>query len=166
MRRRNLGVLEELIYPAPTREAKQLVIEAKRFGIAPAFPIVAGVLTKLDGVLDGSAKIVWGKLGQAEKGRIAEANLTLTDAVAYIPQFGQELHDGKATIKSDPPRSDGLQEIHITNVEAQGISGRVHGTAVAVMDGLALASARAELVRRGRRLPPPSKAFRRQGQAT
>jgi translocation and assembly module TamB len=144
----NLGVLwQNLTYPAPDPGSEgELVISAKRFGIAPAFPIVAGVLTKLDGVLDGSAKILWGKLGQAEKGRIAEANLTLTDAVAYIPQFGQELHDGKATIKSDPLRSDGLQEIHITNVEAQGISGRVHGTAVAVMDGLALASARAELV--------------------
>jgi translocation and assembly module TamB len=144
----NLGVLwKDLVYPAPDPGSEgELVVQAKRFGIAPAFPIVAGVLTKLDGVLDGSVKILWGKLGQADKGRIAEADLTLTDAVAYIPQFGQELHDGKATIKSDPARADGLQEIHITNVEAQGISGRVHGTAVAVMDGLALASARAELV--------------------
>ncbi|MBL8744245.1 MAG: hypothetical protein JNK04_24230, partial [Myxococcales bacterium] len=144
----NLGVLwKDLVYPAPDPGSEgELLIEAKRFGIAPAFPLVAGVLTKLDGVIDGSAKIIWGKLGQTDKGRIAEADLTLTDAVAYIPQFGQELHDGKATIKSDPPRSDGLQEIHVTNVEAQGISGRVHGTAVAVMDGLSLSSARAELV--------------------
>jgi len=144
----NLGMLwQQMIYPAPDPGSEgKLVIIAKRFGIAPAFPLVAGVLTKLDGVLDGSVEIVWGKLNQTNQGRIERADLTLTDALAYIPQFGQELHDGKATIKSESPRADGMQEIHITGVEAQGISGRVHGTAVVVMDGLSLSKATAELV--------------------
>lgn len=113
-----------------------LIVGAKDFEISAFYPFVAGVLTKLDGTLNGGLHLEWGELEQAAKGRVKSADLSLSDVVAYIPQFGQELHDGHATIRAEPPRADGKQDIQINNVEAQGIAGRVHGYATATLDGL------------------------------
>jgi translocation and assembly module TamB len=129
--------LPELDTEAPGR----LVVGAARFGIGVFYPFVAGVLTRLEGKLDGGAELEWGRLASVRKGSFKQANLSISDGVAYIPQFGQELRDGKASLVADPPSADGRQVIRLQGVEARGISGRIHGEANVTLDGLELASA-------------------------
>jgi translocation and assembly module TamB len=129
--------LPELDTEAPGR----LVIGAARFGIGVFYPFVAGVLTRLDGKLHGGAELEWGRLASATKGSFKQANLSISDGVAYIPQLGQELREGKASLVADPPTADGKQRLRLEGVEAQGISGRIHGEASVTMDGLELDSA-------------------------
>jgi translocation and assembly module TamB len=118
-----------------------LVMGAADFSIGLVYPLVSGALTKLDGVLNGGAEIEWGQLSQASNGLIKRASLTLTDGVAYIPQFGQELSDGKATLTAEPAAADGTQQLRIEGVEAKGTSGRVHAFATATLRGLKLEKA-------------------------
>ncbi len=134
--------------------AGRIVASAKEFSIAPLYPLVADVLSKLDGTIDGGLELLWGEMGQADKGRVAKADFTLSDGVAYIPQLGQELREGKANVRVAPPRADGMQELRLTDLEAQGTSGRVVGSAIAILDGLRLSKLTTKLaIEPGQELP-------------
>jgi translocation and assembly module TamB len=137
-----------------TEAPGQLVVGAANFGVGVFYPLVAGVLTRLDGKLNGGAELEWGRLASARRGFFKQANLSLTDGVAYIPQLGQELRDGKAALVADAPTSDGKQLLRLQGVEARGISGRVHTDALVTMDGLDFAAATGNLgIDEGEELP-------------
>lgn len=120
-----------LVIPELDRErGGGLAMSAKELRLGAAFPLVAGDLSKLDGIVDGAAQLKWGRVGDVDQGHI-EGQLKVRDGVVFIPQFGQELRGGKATIIANPA---GI--LRIENIEAGGISGRVHGALLARFDGL------------------------------
>lgn len=113
----------------------ELVVGARDFQIVPFYPFVASTLSKLEGKLDGDATVAWNNLLDPLQGSIKEAKLELSDVVAYIPELGQELRDGKATISASPA-ADGRQEISVTGIEAYGSTGRAAGALSVTLAGL------------------------------
>ncbi|NUP05846.1 MAG: hypothetical protein HOW73_07290 [Polyangiaceae bacterium] len=144
----------------PTKPG-ELSIDAEGFRLSALYPLVAGPVSKLDGLLTGRATLRWDDLtkpltarvdlldkvcaitdtkgnilvrqepvgGQCPSDRVlieAPGELKLTDVVAYIPVVGQELHDGRATIVSEPG-PDGTQRLVVRDFEVQGSTGRVVG---------------------------------------
>lgn len=140
----------------PTRPG-ELKVTARGFRLAALYPLVAGTLSKLDGVLTGrmnahwddltkplSASIAFGwptcsgseegepvdaVLGRCPDGyelEYADPEIHLAEVVAYIPQLGQELHEGQATIVA-LPRADGTQRLLVRDFSVQGSTGRLTG---------------------------------------
>jgi translocation and assembly module TamB len=125
-----------------------LALSAKGFRLGAAFPVVSEYLSKLDGVIDGTARLAWGRVSDVDEGKI-DGLLRVRDAVVFIPQFGQELKRGKATIIANP-----AGVVRIENVEAGGITGRVHGGVLGRFDGLLFRGAKGEIaIDEGQEIP-------------
>lgn len=133
-----------------------LVASAERFRLAAAFPFVSGLVSRLDGYLDGKVALEWGRIDDAARGRVALADLSVSEAVVFIPQFGQELRGGKLRlVASTEQTSQGPRTLlTASELEALGTTGRVHGSAEVDLDGLVLTQARASLqIDEGEELP-------------
>jgi translocation and assembly module TamB len=128
--------------------AAGLAIVAHDFRLASLQPMVAGFFSRLDGRLDGHVHVASTMYGDETQGHV-EANMELTDGVVHIPQIGQELRNARFSLRS-PQRG----ALHLEDVQADGISGRIRGSAVAKMKGLSLQGVTADFsIDKGEALP-------------
>ena len=129
------------------RRTADLSAVAQHFRLTAVQPLTAGVLSKLDGYLDGALRIGWLRADEGATGKV-DADLRVTGGVVHIPELGQELRDLTVHITS----KEGL--VHLNEVSAAGVSGRVRGWAFGQLDGLALRDGAGELtIRPGEELP-------------
>ncbi len=130
-----------------------VALSTKRFRLSTLHPLVAGAIPRLDGRLDGSLAVEWGRIGETNDGRFSSAKLDVSDVVLLIPQLGQELREGRGSIRLQGGER-GEQELVVENVEAKGTSGRVTAEATATFQGLRFQRARGGLaIRQGEELP-------------
>jgi translocation and assembly module TamB len=108
-------------------------LEAKSFHASALLPFVSGVLTELDGRIDGKASASFDPVA-----RKATSNglLTFSDGQLEVAAFGGELRDVGATLAWTP---DGL--VQIPKLTAQMSSGEVDASGSLRFEGLSLASA-------------------------
>jgi translocation and assembly module TamB len=126
----------------PTFEQTQpadFYLRADRFRLAALQPAVAGALDRIDGYLDGGARLGWKRFGGDDKGRV-DVNMELTDGAFHVPQLGQELHNAHMSIRS---REGGV--IRVDDIRADALNGGLRGWAQVKMVGLGFQGARAEL---------------------
>ncbi len=127
----------------------QLELTAHQFRIAAAAPFVAAVASRMDGVLDGEARIGWsdGKAGGAA--RFDGVHLTLARGALTLPQLGQELHDISFKIVGG---GDGA--VAVSDVQARGTKGLITGSGSAQFNGLVPRDAAlAFTIKKGEELP-------------
>src|SRR5262249_36100660 len=79
------GLVPELDLGSPTA----VDLETKRFRLAIAAPFLEGVVSRLDGFLDGTSHLL---VQPGSGARIGDVKLALTDGSLHLPQLGQELH--------------------------------------------------------------------------
>jgi translocation and assembly module TamB len=115
-----------------------LSIRSRAFELSSLQPFVNGVFSRIGGKLEGEFHVVSTMLGDGSRGHI-ESNMELTDGIVHIPQIGQELKNAHLSI-----RSRELGSLHFEDIRAEGISGRIHGSAIAKMSGLSFQSATAD----------------------
>ena len=136
----------------PTIDPKRpadFVVKASRFRIAALGPFVAGVLSRVDGVLEGDARVGWTHLeDDDDKGKLA-VRMKLSDGVFHVPQLGQELHDAEVQIVGG---ANGV--ILMEGLRADGTKGRITGSGKAKFNGLRFARAEAAFrIKPGEELP-------------
>ncbi len=117
--------------PIPDGERTDLAISAERFRLAALQPLVGGLLSKLDGTLDGDLHVELGGASGADGGSV-RAQLAVRDGVVHIPELGQELRDVAARVTAD----SGV--VRIEGLRAAGTTGQAQGWALFRLDGLAL----------------------------
>ncbi|MBL9025222.1 MAG: translocation/assembly module TamB domain-containing protein [Myxococcales bacterium] len=147
---------DDLVVPTvDTQSAGGFALSAKRFRLGTLHPLVADVVSRLDGRVEGSMAVEWGRLGEAMQGRFSDAKLDLSDVVVFIPQLGQELRDGRGAIRlGAASRGRTGQEINLERFEARGTSGRIEGEASAAFQGLRFLEATGKLsIKQGEELP-------------
>lgn len=128
--------------------AANLTVAAKHFRLATLQPAVAGVLSKLDGYLDGELRLAFDRAGEGGKGTL-EGDLAVTKGIVYVPQMGQEFQDAHVRIIATP-----TGVIRLDDIGAKGMTGSVNGWALARLDGLNLKDAAGELkIPDGQELP-------------
>ncbi len=132
---------KEGLVPSPdmSRPAKG-TLEADQFRVAALLPFVAPALSRLDGRLNGRAEAAFGRLNDADNGKLTIA-LDYTDGVLNLPKLGQELHDAGVSIKTT---ADG--SIHIDNLRARGTKGGIGGSGRVQLRGLSFLRADANVV--------------------
>jgi len=108
-------------------------LEAKAFHASALLPFAAGVLTELDGRIDGKATASFDPI--ARKGT-SSGRLAFSDGQLEIAAFGGELRDVGATLAWSP---DGV--VQIPKLTAQMSSGEVDASGSFRLDGLSLANA-------------------------
>lgn len=113
-------------------------IRAHEFQLSTLQPLVSGVFSRMGGILEGELHVVSTKYGDESQGHV-ESNMELTNGVVHIPQIGQELKNAHFSIRS---RERGF--LHFEDIQAEGISGRIRGSAIAKMKGLSFQSATAD----------------------
>lgn len=126
---RGVGAVKwtDALYPILDLEQPgRVYLHAEDFRLAALYPAVSSFLARLDGRVQGDADVYWGKLSQ-RGGRVERCELAVTGLVAYIPQFGQELHDGSLVITADAPTASGSQTIRVANLVVRGSSGGAKG---------------------------------------
>lgn len=129
-------------------KAAGMSIVAHSFRLASLQPMVNGVFSRLDGRLDGHVHVASTMYGDESQGHV-EANMELVDGVVHIPQIGQELKNAHFSLRS---RERGA--LQLDDIQAEGISGRIHGSAVARMKGLSFRTATADFsIRESEALP-------------
>jgi translocation and assembly module TamB len=144
---------DRLVPSLDTESAGGLALSAQGFRLSTFYPFVANVLSRLDGKMDGNVTIEWGRVGEGWAGRFERAKLALSDVVVFVPQFGQELRNGKATL-SLAEVTQRTQELKLSGFEARGSSGRLSGEASLVLTGLRVDAARGAItIREGEELP-------------
>lgn len=116
-----------------------IAMSAQSFRLAAAQPAVAGALSKVDGYLEGELVFEWGDA--AGTGRVASADLRVTEGIVYVPAIGQELHGVEAHLESDGPG-----DFVVRDVVAEGLSGRVTASGRVRLDGLTFDRAAAVVV--------------------
>ncbi len=110
--------------------ALQLDLLAQRFRIAAAGPFVAGVLSRVDGVLDGASHVEW-SLNSRKAAKLGQVKLTLKDGVLNLPALGQELHNVSLDIAAGEQG-----KVQINDLRAEGAKGLLTGKGYAQFDGL------------------------------
>ncbi|WP_129577097.1 MULTISPECIES: translocation/assembly module TamB domain-containing protein [Sorangium] len=117
--------------PVPDGEHTDLALSAERFRLAALQPLVGGLLSKIDGTLDGDLRV---ELGGAygDDGGSVRAQLEVRDGVVHIPELGQELRDVGARITA------GGGVVRIEGLRAAGSTGLAEGWALLRLNGLAL----------------------------
>lgn len=147
----NAGVIwEGGVVPLPDPDAPGGVeVDASRFRLLALQPAVAGVLSKLDGLLDGKVRLGWKKFSDPQAGTLT-ADLHVTKGVFHVPQLGQEFTNAKVDVSGG---GDGT--IRISDLSADGAqAGRVTGKGEVKLDGLRLKQAKVSLaVDEGHDLP-------------
>ena len=130
-----------------TRPA-DMTARASRFRIAVLGPFVAGVLSNIDGILDGDAHIDWARRTGADKPNLA-VRMKLTEGVFHIPQLGQELSHAEVALTSG---AGGL--VRLEGLHAEGTKGRISGAGGVRFDGLSFARAEAHFsIKPGEEIP-------------
>jgi translocation and assembly module TamB len=131
----------------PQRPAN-LVATAKSFRIAVLGPFVAGLLSRVDGTLDGEALLGWTRLDDDDKAKI-QVGMKLRDGLFHVPQLGQELHGAEVNLHGG---AGGL--VQIDGIQAYGTKGKLTGGGSVRFDGLRFTRADAEFViKKGDELP-------------
>ncbi|WP_437892809.1 translocation/assembly module TamB domain-containing protein [Sorangium sp. So ce124] len=116
--------------PVLDGERTDLALSAERFRLAALQPLVGGLLSKVDGMLDGNLRIELG--GPSDADGNLRAQLQVTDGVVHIPELGQELRDVAARITAE----GGV--LRIEGFRAAGTTGMAQGWALFRLAGLAL----------------------------
>lgn len=125
-----------------------LSIQAHDFQLSSLQPLVNGVFSRIGGHLNGSLNVASTMYGDESQGYV-ESNMELTEGLVHIPQIGQELKNAHFSL-----RSHGRGSLHFENFQAEGISGRIHGSAIATMKGLSFQNATANFaIDKGEELP-------------
>ncbi|WP_437933191.1 translocation/assembly module TamB domain-containing protein [Sorangium sp. So ce341] len=117
--------------PIPDGERTDLALSAERFRLAALQPLVGGLLSKIDGTLDGDLRVELGGASGDEGGSV-RAQLEVRDGVVHIPELGQELRDVAARVTAD----GGV--VRIEGLRAAGTTGLAQGWALLRLNGLAL----------------------------
>ncbi|XXX71955.1 translocation/assembly module TamB domain-containing protein [Sorangium sp. So ce134] len=117
--------------PIPDGKRTDLALSAERFRLAALQPFVGGLLSKIDGTLDGDLRVELGGASGGDKGSV-RAQLEVKDGVVHIPELGQELRDVAASVTAD----GGV--VRIEGFRAAGTTGLAQGWALLRLDGLAL----------------------------
>jgi len=131
----------------PQRPAN-LVASAKRFRIAVLGPFVAGLLSRIDGTLDGEASLGWTRLDDDDKAKI-RVGMKLRDGLFHVPQLGQELHGAEVNLHGG---AGGV--VHVDGIKAYGTKGKLTGAGSVRFAGLRFARADARLtIKKGEELP-------------
>ncbi|WP_437720028.1 translocation/assembly module TamB domain-containing protein [Sorangium sp. So ce861] len=117
--------------PIPDGERTDLALSAERFRLAALQPLVGGLLSKIDGTLDGDLRVELGGASGDEGGNV-RAQLEVRDGVVHIPELGQELRDVAARVTAD----GGV--VRIEGLRAAGTTGQAQGWALLRLNGLAL----------------------------
>lgn len=144
------GVIwQDKLVPMPDKEsAADFKLSARAFRLTALEPAVAGVLSKIDGFLNGDLRFGWARVGDGAKGKI-EADMALTKGVFYVPQLGQEFTNTHVRIIANE-----AGVIRLDDIGASASSGRVRGWAFARFDGLEFRDAAAEVtIKEGEELP-------------
>lgn len=131
--------VDGLIPTIDQRRRGGISMSADHLRLAAVEPAVVGILSKVDGLLDGNLVFEWGDAAGA--GKITSAELTLSDGMVYVPAIGQELRAVSARISSDGPG-----DFIVEDVVAEGLSGRVTASGRVVVDGLTVDRAAAVVV--------------------
>jgi translocation and assembly module TamB len=129
----------KLIPDVDKESAADFLLSARNFRLTALQPAVAGVLSKIDGFLNGDVRLGFNRVGEGTKGKI-EADMALTKGVIYIPQLGQEFEDAKLRLIAT---KEGV--IRVDDLAARATNGQVKGWALARFDGLKFQDAAAEL---------------------
>jgi translocation and assembly module TamB len=108
-------------------------LTAKAFRASAFLPFASGILTELDGRIDGDAMATFDPIA---KKATSHGTLTLSDGQLEIAAFGGQLSDVAATLAWTP---DGI--VQIPKLTARVSSGEVDASGTVRLDGLALASA-------------------------
>jgi translocation and assembly module TamB len=140
---------QDMLVPAPdaTRPANAS-LTATRFRLSALTPFVAGVLSRLDGRLDGKASVDFVRLSELEKAKLA-VSLDLSGGIFNVDKLGQELHDVAVSIKSQPDGS-----IAIRDLLARGSKGELTGSGNVRLSGLSFVGAKAAMeIKKGEELP-------------
>ncbi|KYG01136.1 hypothetical protein BE20_53735, partial [Sorangium cellulosum] len=117
--------------PIPDGDHTDLALAAERFRLAALQPLVGGLLSKIDGTLDGDLRVELGGASGDEGGSV-RAQLEVRDGVVHIPELGQELRDVAARVTAD----GGV--VRIEGLRAAGTTGLAQGWALLRLNGLAL----------------------------
>ncbi|MFT3766019.1 MAG: translocation/assembly module TamB domain-containing protein [Minicystis sp.] len=125
-----------------------LVAKATRFRLAVLGPFLAGVLSRVDGTLDGDARLGWTRLDDDDKARIA-VRMKLTGGVFHVPQLGQELRNAELELSGG---NGGV--LVLDRLRADGAKGRLNGSGSARFAGLRFQRADAHFeIKSGQELP-------------
>lgn len=123
-------------------------LDATKFRIAALGPFLAGLLSRVDGTLDGFAGVGFTRLDDDDKAKI-EVQLKLSDGTFHVPQLGQELHDADIVVKGG---GGGL--VRLEKLSVDGTKGRITGSGNARFKGLAFKHADATFeIKPGQELP-------------
>ncbi|EYF06929.1 translocation/assembly module TamB domain-containing protein [Chondromyces apiculatus] len=136
-----------LIPGLDAKRPSDVTVRAQRFRLAAAQPAVEGVLSRIDGYLDGSLH-----LGKALTEGVAldklEANMTVSQGVVNIPTLGQELQNLTLRLQAKNGK------LTVTDLSANGLSGRLTGGAEVRLDGLSFVNAKGEIkIAKGEEIP-------------
>jgi translocation and assembly module TamB len=140
---------EDGLVPSPdmSRPASGSLV-ADHFRIAALTPFLTGVLSRLDGRLDGRATAELARLAEPENAKLA-VSLDLTGGVLNVDKLGQELHDVGVSIKSQPDGS-----IAIRDLRARGTKGALEGSGSVRLAGVRFVGASAAIgIKPGEALP-------------
>ncbi|WP_437283464.1 translocation/assembly module TamB domain-containing protein [Sorangium sp. So ce375] len=116
--------------PVLDGERTDIAISAERFRLAALQPLVGGLLSKVDGTLNGDLRVELG--GPSDADGHLRAQLAVTDGVVHIPELGQELRDVAAHITAE----GGV--LRIEGFRAAGTTGQAQGWALFRLAGLTL----------------------------
>ncbi|APR88204.1 Hypothetical protein A7982_13553 [Minicystis rosea] len=131
----------------PARPA-DLVAKATRFRLAVLGPFLAGVLSRVDGTLDGDARLGWTRLDDDDKARIA-VRMKVADGIFHLPQLGQDLRNAQIELNGG---AGGV--LMLDRLSADGTKGRITGTGKAQFAGLRFVRAEASFqIKQGQELP-------------
>lgn len=144
-----------LVPTLDTRAPADLHAKAKAMPLGAAHPLVADVLSKLDGLVDGELRVGWNRLDEGEAGAV-DVSLEVRNGSFHVPQIGQEFKSARVSIKShrDPAHPDEMTVVELAGISADGISGTIAGKGRVRLDGLSFHDAEADLaVAQGSELP-------------
>lgn len=125
---------------APALDKKQPLVaklDAKNFRAAAIQPFVQTVVPTLDGRIDANASAT---VSPDRPGAELEGKVVFSDGTVLPAALGEELRKVRATVTL---AKDGT--IKLTDVSASGISGEVHASGNAKIDGMRLADATVDL---------------------
>jgi translocation and assembly module TamB len=120
----------------PARPA-DLIAKATHFRIAVLGPFLAGVLSRVDGTLDGDARLGWTRLDSGDSTRMG-VHMKLTGGLFHVPQLGQELHSAEIELSGG-----GGGVVMLDRIVAYGTKGRITGKGQARFVGLEMTRAEA-----------------------
>lgn len=113
------------------------------FRLASLEPFLFGAVRKLDGRLDGGARVGWTRIEDTEKGAIT-ADLKIRDGTLYLPQIGQQLRLSSAKGGAVHLRAD-RDRVTLDDLVAEAGTGRARISASAELSGLVLKGAQVKV---------------------